>query len=347
MTADTASDSAKYPFGIDLPLGEARPVAEGVFWLRMPLPFSLDHINVWVIRDGDGWTLVDTGIHSRRTVAMWEAAMTGPLQALPIRRVICTHMHPDHIGMAGWITRRFDCALWITRLEYLNCRVLAADTGREAPADAIRFYKAAGWDERTLERYKARFGDFGRGVHPLPDSYRRVVEGEQIVIGNRAWHAVVGRGHSPEHLCLYCPEIALLISGDQVLPKISTNVSVFPMEPQADPLGEWLQSLASIKRAVRNDVVVLPSHNAPFRGLHERLDELADGHARSLTRLSEALTENRRVVDLFAVLFRRPIDDELLGLATGETLAHLSCLIGRGLVQREVDGDGVAWYHRR
>ncbi len=165
-------------------------------------------------------------------------------------RVIVTHMHPDHIGMAGWITRKFGCRLWITRLEYLMCRVLSADTGREAPEDALRFYRAAGWDQDALDTYQSRFGGFGKALHALPDSFRRLTDGEEIAIGDHVWRVVVGNGHSPEHACLYCPALKLMISGDQVLPRISSNVSVFPTEPDGDPLRDWLTSLARIKTRV-------------------------------------------------------------------------------------------------
>jgi glyoxylase-like metal-dependent hydrolase (beta-lactamase superfamily II) len=338
------SQSLSFPFLQAPAPGQAVKVADGVLWFRMPLPFALDHINVWAIRDGDGWTLVDTGIQGSQTVSAWESAMAGPLQGLPIRRVIGTHMHPDHIGMAGWITRRFDGRLWMTRLEYLTCRVLVADTGREAPADAVFFYAAAGWSERDLEHYKERFGGFGKAVYTLPDSYRRVEDGETIRIGGKAWRAVIGRGHSPEHLCLHCEESRVFISGDQVLPKISSNVSVFPTEPDADPLGDWLESLSKLKQWVPDDVLVLPAHNLPFHGLHTRLARLAHGHQRGLSRVTEALSEPRRVVDLFSALFKRPIEGELLGLATGECLANLNYLMKRGRVVRRTDLAGVNWY---
>jgi glyoxylase-like metal-dependent hydrolase (beta-lactamase superfamily II) len=334
-----------FPFSSAPAPGAVQQIAEGVLWLRMPLPFALDHINVWALRDGAGWALVDTGMQSRPTAKAWDDAFAGALGGLPVTRVFCTHMHPDHIGMAGWLTRRFACKLWITRLEYIICRMLVADTGREAPADALEFYRAAGWSARALEHYKARFGDFGRGVYTLPDSYRRVTHGDALTIGDQTWHAVVGNGHSPEHLCLYCPTLKLLISGDQVLPGISSNVSVFPTEPEADPLGDWLSSLAAIKQVVPDDVLVLPAHNLPFRGLHARLDGLIAGHERSLERLLTRLVEPQRVIDVFDALYKRPIDgDELLGLATGEALAHLNYLRARGQIIRTRGPDGVDRY---
>ncbi|MBV9912616.1 MAG: MBL fold metallo-hydrolase [Sinobacteraceae bacterium] len=319
-------------------------VAPGVRWQRMPLPLSLNHINLWAIEDGAGWTLVDTGMHTPQTAATWQTILSGPLGGHSVPRVVCTHMHPDHVGMAGWLTRRFDCPLWMTRLEYVTCKMLVADTGREAPADAVRFYKAAGWSAADLQRYQARFGDFGRMVYALPDSYHRVSDGDELVIGGNRWHAVVGRGHSPEHLCLYCPQLHVLISGDQVLPRITSNVSVFPTEPDADPLRDWLESLASIRAAVPDDVCVLPAHNEPFYGLHTRIDRLIAGHERSLSRLHDALGEPKTASDVFPLLFNRPVSEGSLWMATGESLAHLNCLIQRGLAAVTMDDAGVNWY---
>ena len=336
-----------YPFTTVPAPGEALEVAPGVRWLRMRLPMpALNHINVWALADGPGWTLVDTGMNTADTASNWQSALAGPLAARPVQRVICTHMHPDHIGMAGWLTRGHHCRLWTTRLEYVTCRMLVADTGREAPADGVHFYREAGWDSEALEHYKARFGGFGRAVYALPDSYRRVVDSEELRIDARTWRAVVGRGHSPEHLCLHCPELKVLISGDQVLPRITSNVSVFPTEPDADPLSEWLASLASIKARVSDDVLVLPSHNEPFRGLHARLDALNQGHEERLARLLEALAEPKRAVDVLGLLFRRRVGLDMLGMATGEALAHLNCLMTRGQVEREADAEGLHWYRR-
>jgi glyoxylase-like metal-dependent hydrolase (beta-lactamase superfamily II) len=345
--ATTGREALSYPFEGAPEPGQALEVAPGLRWLRMRLPMpALNHINVWALEDGAGWTLVDTGMDTPETVSNWQSALSGPLDARPVVRVICTHMHPDHIGMAGWLTRQHDCRLWTTRLEYVTCRMLVADTGREAPADGVRFYHAAGWDDAALEHYRARFGGFGKAVYALPDSYRRVVDGEELEIGGRSWRAVVGRGHSPEHLCLHCPDLRVLISGDQVLPRITSNVSVFPTEPDADPLSEWLASLASIKERVSDDVLVLPSHNEPFRGLHARLDSLIAGHEQRLTRLADELITPKRAVDVFALLFRRRVGVEMLSMATGESVAHLNCLMVRGLIGRELDAAGVAWYRR-
>ncbi len=335
-----------YAFDHKPDFGEALDVGPGVKWLRMPLGGSIGAINVWAIREGEGWAIVDTGLGGEETQRVWRMALKGPLEGRPVTRVFVTHMHPDHIGMAGYLTRKFGVRLWITRLESVTCRSLAADTGRDAPPDGLGFYRAAGWDDDFIETYRTRFGGFGRGLNPLPDSYRRLRDGDELSIGEHVWRVVVGSGHSPEHACLYCPDLKLMISGDQVLPRISSNVSVFPMEPEGDPLTDWLDSLASIKAQVPDDVLVLPAHNEPFRGLHARIDALIADHERGLARLRKLLVEPRRAVDpeIFRALFHRRIDQTLLGMATGESLAHLTCLITRGQALRERDAQGVDWY---
>lgn len=348
-TLEPARPKLSYPFEAAPKLGEAVDVAPGVKWLRMPLGGALAFINVWAIAEGpknggDGWAIVDTGMGGADTQGAWRAAFAGPLAGKPATRVFVTHMHPDHIGMAGWLTRKFQCRLWISRLEFLMCRSLAADTGREAPADALTFYRAAGWDEEAIETYRARFGGFGRALHALPDSFQRLSDGDEVVIGDHLWRVVVGSGHSPEHACLYCPELKLMISGDQVLPRISSNVSVFPTEPEGDPLTDWLTSLARIKTKIPDDVLVLPAHNDPFHGLHARIDHLIGGHERGLARLRALIVEPKRAVDVFHVLFRRKIDSYVLGMATGESIAHLNCLIARGQARRSIDEKGVDWY---
>ncbi len=326
--------------------GHATEVAPGVLWLRMPLPYALNHINLWAIKDGDGWAVVDSGVNTPETVAAWRSVISGPFGGQPITRVICTHMHPDHVGMAGWLTRRFKCPLYMTRLEYLTCRVLVADTGREAPEEAIRFYRSAGWSEESIQDYRARFGGFGRDIHALPESMERLSDGQLLTIGDSDWQIVVGNGHSPEHACLYNPTLKLLISGDQVLPRISSNVSVFPTEPHADPLDDWIRSIAKIRAQVPDDVLVLPSHNEPFYGLHARLDALDRGHHVALDRLCKRLDEPRLLVDTFVALFGRKIEGEsgLLGMATGEARAHVNHLLRRGQITERLDDAGLAWY---
>lgn len=347
IEAPAAARGPDYPWAEPPSAGQAVEIAPEVLWMRLPLPMVLNHVNVCAIRDRGGWTVIDTGVEDTPSASAWDQALVGPLGGAPVVRVICTHMHPDHIGMAGTLCRRFDAPLWMTRLEYVTGRMLLADTGRPAPEAGVSFHRAAGWDEPALERYRGRFGQFGRGVSPPPESYRRIRDEEMIEIGGRPWRVVVGSGHSPEHACLHQPELRLLIAGDQVLPKISSLVGVFPTEPDADPLSDWLQSLAKLRREIPDDALVLPGHGLPFRGLHARLDELARGHARSLERLERSLAEPKRAVDVFGALFARPIGAGLLGMATAESLAHLNHLTASRRADRWTDADGVWWWRRR
>lgn len=340
-----SASALSYPFAAP-GNGDFVEVAPGVRWIRLALAGPLAHINVWSLQDGPGWSLVDTGVCSEETVAAWEHLLADGPMAQPLKRVLVTHMHPDHVGMAGWLTRKFDIRLWMTRLEYLSCRVAASDTGREPPPDGLRFYRAAGWNDAAIDGYRARFGRFGKHIHALPDSYRRLEDGQLLQIGEHQWEVVTGNGHSPEHACLYCAELKLLISGDQVLPRISSNVSVHASEPDADPMADWYASLEKVRSRVPDDVLVLPSHNDCFRGLHARLEQLRTGQDEALDKLRCGLREPRRAIDVFGYLFKRPIDSAdaaLLGMATGETIACLNHLMRRGEVRREHEG-GVAWY---
>lgn len=335
-----------YPHGTNVPAdGQLLQVADGIFWLRMPIPFSLDHINLWVLDAGDHWAVVDTGFPSAAAKAFWRDLFEGPLAGKPVGRVIVTHYHPDHIGLAGWLCTRWQLPLEISRGEFLLARVLTLDTAATPPADVVAFYAAQGWPEAAVERLKAsEWGRFGRGVHRLPTGYRRLRAGDRLTIGGRHWDVVVGSGHSPEHVCLHDVAGGLLISGDQVLPRITSNVSVYPTEPCADPLGDWLDSIARLK-TLPESTLVLPAHNEPFCGLHTRLDQLAADHNRKLEALLDACSEPLSAHDSFATLFRRGIAEDEIQMATGEALAHLRWLHRRGQVEAETC-DGVTRYHR-
>ena len=335
-----------YPWGEDAPeAGETFEVAPGVHWVRMPLPFSLKFINLWLIDDGDTWSIVDTGMPLPETKEAWRKIFAEKLGGKPVTRVFVTHMHPDHIGNAGWLDRKWPTSkLYISRLEYVSCRMLVADTGRDAPEAGLEFYRQAGWTPAQVDEYAARFGGFGRGISRLPDAYERLQDGDQIEMAGQTWEVVSGSGHSPEHSCLFCPALNIVISGDQLLPRISSNVSVHPTEPSADPLTDWLESCEKLKTRLPEDVLVLPAHNEPFRGAHVRLQALIDGHEKSLSRLRQRLAEPKRAVDVFTALFGRPIGDDVLHMATGESIAHLNCLIHRGQARADLHKDGALRY---
>ncbi|HEX2139293.1 MAG TPA: MBL fold metallo-hydrolase [Woeseiaceae bacterium] len=344
MPAKDLNGDIRYEFTTRPEAGETMPVAPGVLWLRMPLPFALGHINLWLLEDGGGWTIVDTGVHTEVTRNVWQEIFTGAMRDKPAVRVIATHLHPDHAGCAGWLASHLGVELWMSREEYLLCRVLVADTGKPVPEAGIRFYHAAGFPSDSMEHYQKMFGMFGRYVSALPDSYRRLQDGDRIQVGDREWEIIIGRGHSPEHACLYCAESKLMISGDQLLPTISSNVSVYPTEPAADPLAEWLQSLEKLKSRVPADVLVLPAHGKPFRGAHARIEALAAEHEAGLERLEGLCREPLRAVDAFPALFNSAIDKNNLIMATGESIAHLNYLVNQGRVVSHTGEDGVTWY---
>ncbi|MGI9200901.1 MAG: MBL fold metallo-hydrolase [Woeseiaceae bacterium] len=334
--------SINYEFDIRPEHGDVTTVADGVEWLRMPLPFALSHINLWMLRDGDKIAIVDTGINSGKSHDIW----TNAIGEREVSRVLVTHLHPDHIGCAGWLCAEHDVELSMTREEYLLCRILVADTGRKAPAAGVRFYRAAGFTDEALQRYQDRFGMFGKFVAPLPESYRRLCDRDVVRIDDSDWQVIVGHGHSPEHACLLNAEKNVLIAGDQLLPKISSNVSVHPTEPHADPLREWLDSLAEMKDRLPDDVLVLPAHGSPFRGAHARLDALIAEHSDGLEKLVELCAEPKRAIDVFPALFKARISDSNLLMATGEAIAHLNYLVTDGSLTANIDSDGVSWYQR-
>lgn len=321
---------------------EIREVADGVYWLRLPLYEKLDHINVWLLEDGGSWVIVDTGLNNDRTKEIWETVFDKTFLGKPVSRVLVTHMHPDHIGLAGWMVDRFDVMLTMTRLEYLTCRVLVADTHREAPKEALDFMFRAGVPEEVVQGYKERFGTFGMSIYDLPQNFHRISHGDEIIINGREWRVVVGTGHSPEHACFYCPSLKLLISGDQVLPRISSHVGVFPNEPEANNLEDWIGSCKKLQDILPEDLLVLPSHNEPFYGVHNRLRALADGHEKRLEKLLSACRTPRSPSDpeLFSILFKRPIGKGLFIMAISESMAHLNCLHRRGLVSKSLDVEG-------
>ena len=344
--AERAENPLRYPQERIPSAGELIEAAPGVFWVRMPLPFQLDHINLWLLEEDDGWTLVDTGVATDEVKSLWRQIFVDRLKGKPIKRLIVTHLHPDHVGLAGWFTRKWGIELEMSRTDFLLCRNLVLDTGREAPKEALDFYRAAGIGRRGLESYSKRFGGFGERVHRLPDIFRRLKEGDEMTIGGRRWRVVIGSGHAPEHVCLYCEEAKILISGDQVLPRISSNVSVHPTEAYENPLQDWIDSCHRLRANLPGDLLVLPAHNEPFYGLHARLSQLIEGHEEGLAKLHDLLAEPKRAIDVFPALFKREIGPEVFFMATGESLAHLNCLIGRGRATVERDEKGVDWYRR-
>ena len=348
----TSHAGLTYPWGEAAPApGETIRIADGISWARIPMPGSLGHINSWLLDDPDsegreGVAVVDTGICLTACSDAWKALYAGALKDKRITRVFGTHLHPDHIGLAGWIAKKQGVKLWMTRGEMLTARAIVADSSEVAPDEVLAQSRAAGWDEAAIEQQRASgWNMFQRMIFALPRSYVRIADGQRLDFGKHVWRVVTGSGHSPEHACLWNEREGVLVSGDQVLPRISSNVSVNITEPDADPLGEWLASIDKLIATVPADVVTCPAHGEPFKGLHVRLMALRDEHRMRLYKVAEAVAERpMRAVDTFALLFNRPITGHNQNLATGEALAHLKRLEVEGRIRKE-DRGGVWWYH--
>ncbi|MES3094419.1 MBL fold metallo-hydrolase [Sphingomonas aerolata] len=300
-------------------------------------------MNCWMLADGDGDALVDTGMNTPEARDAWTAILAGPKSGVRITRVIGTHFHPDHIGLAGWLCETHDAALVMTRGEWLTARMLAADARDAVPAEMLAFWRGAGWDSTQIAHASAKgWAGFRKIITPLALGYTRISDGDVLTVGRDDWRVVIGSGHSPEHACLLNEASGILIAGDQVLPRISPNISLGITEPHADPLGEWFAAIARLK-TLPADLLVLPGHGDPFTGLHIRLDAMDREHRERLDELAAFLAEPRRAVECFGRLFRRAIGPDLLGMATGEALAHLRRLEVEGRAVRD-SVDGVWWW---
>jgi glyoxylase-like metal-dependent hydrolase (beta-lactamase superfamily II) len=325
--------------------GSALDVAPGVRWVRMPLPFALDHINLWLLEDEGGWAIVDTGIGLAETVELWERVFADELGGKGVTRVIVTHYHPDHMGNAGWLTERFRIDLWCAQAEWLTAQLAWRRRGGADVEQRISHYRRHGFGDEALEKFRQRGNHYPRVVPTLATEFHCLRDGDVLTIGGRRWEVLTVHGHAPEHACLWCPEAGVLIGGDQVLPKITTNVSVWPEQPYGNPLRLYLDSLMRF-RPMPSDTLVLPSHGLPFQGLHARLDRLRQHHEARLAEAFDALGDPRTGVDLIPVLFRRELDVHQLNFAIGEVLAHLHLLEADGGVARSVDADGVHRFRR-
>jgi glyoxylase-like metal-dependent hydrolase (beta-lactamase superfamily II) len=369
-----------YPLCDRLPEEGARlDLRDGIAWIRMPLPFALDHINLWLLRDRfegrEGWTLVDCGASTSAIRECWSKLIDAPqggggLDGLPILRVVCTHMHPDHVGLAAMLVRRFDCALWMTVGEYALCRILAQPPDDEQDRLVLAFCRSLGMADPVSQALGARRGThaFHRLVPELPPLFRRIRDGESIRIGRRSWKVITGCGHSPEHASLYSdcspshPQPAdasadelnsnggstsdpILISGDMVLPRISTNTAVWEIEPESNPVQWYLESIRRLS-GCNPQTLVLPSHGRPFVGLHRRIEQLCLHHEERLREVRNACAEKTcSALDIVPIMFRRPLDGHQLGFALGEALGHLHALWYAGELTRWIDANGVIRFH--
>lgn len=345
-----------YPLNDTLPPpGRALEVAPGVRWVRMALPFALDHINLWLLRDTldgrEGWTVVDCCISRDEAKTQWEQLFAGDFEGLPLLRVIVTHMHPDHIGLAYWLCERWStpehpCRLWMSATDYNLARVGTAGSNGFGGDAAALFFAAHGLrDPLSMEKIRARASYYATLVPAVPRQFRRLMDGDRVHIGGRPWRCISGYGHAPEHISLYCEELQLLIGGDMMLPRISANVSVFEMEPEANPLPLFLRSLERFGE-LPVDTLTLPSHGKPFIGLHRRIEQLHDHHRDRLADVWQACAQRPcSAADVLPVLFKRALDLHQTTFAMGEAVAHLHALWYDGRLQRQRDAEGVYRFH--
>ena len=340
-----ASSPLRYPFPTPPGEYEALEVAPGIRWLRLPLPTALDHVNCYALEDRAGWTLVDSGMSNRHSRALWQALMTVPLRGKPVTRLIVTHHHPDHIGLAGWFQTQ-GVELLTTRTAWLYARMLTLDEQRLPSPESLHFYQRAGLAaDRRAARAQERPFNFSDVVSPMPVGFTRISEGDVIHAADRRWLVRFGQGHAPDHAMLWSMDDNLILAGDQLLPTISAHIGVYPTEPEDDPLTAWLGSTRALMSHARDDHFVLPGHKLPYFGLPYRLAEMAADHEAALGRLWSHLATPRRATDCFPVLFKRPIGPETFGMALSESIAHLNCLLHRGLACRDLSADG-AWLWR-
>ncbi|RVT87280.1 MBL fold metallo-hydrolase [Rhodobacteraceae bacterium CCMM004] len=336
---DGARSALVYPWETPAEIGVPREVAPGIEWVRLPLPMALDHVNCYLLDDGDGWTVVDTGFDSRKTRALWDTALNGRR----VRRVIVTHHHPDHVGLAGWVMAEHGAELVMPRTGWLMARMLTLDVQDRPVPETVAFWRSAGMDPDILAaRLEERPFNFADAVAPLPLGYTRLVEGGTVDAGGRRWTVRMGDGHAPEHATLWSEDGALVLGGDQLLPSISPNLGVYATEPEADPVADWLASCVRLAAHATDAHLVLPGHKLPYRGLPFRMGQLTDNHHRALERLEVHLARPRTAAECFLPLFKRQIGGGEYGLALVEAMAHCLHLWHAGRATRRRRADG-AW----
>ena len=337
--------SLTYPHAQPPAPGTLIEVAPGVQWSRLPLPYRLDHVNIYLVRNDDGWTVLDTGLGTDACRAVWEAVLSGPLAGQRLTAMIVTHYHPDHVGLAGWLADRFRLPLSMPRPEYLYSLALQYAPG-DLGADMHRpFYRRHGLSPEVTEGVLGRGHEYLRRTTGVPTTYHRIQHGDALPIGARSFEVITGGGHALEQAMLYQRGEKIFFAADQVIARISPNVSVHAMEPDLDALGIYLRSLAGLRDAVAGDVLVLPGHGLPFRGLHARIDELIEHHAQRCAAIADACREEKlSVAEIVPRLFRRDLDEHQTGFAFGEVLAHVNHMLAGDRLVLATGRDGIDRY---
>ena len=305
----------------------------------------LDHVNIYAVDEGDSWTIIDTGLWSKKTLSIWRSIIDKYFGNKPINRIIVTHHHPDHVGLAGWFQKEFKTVLWMTRTAWLTARMLRLDYQKLPTEEIVNFWRRSGMDGKIVkERAAGKPFNFGDSVFEMPLGFRRITDSEKITLGDRSWIVRVGNGHAPEHATLWCEDEPLIIAGDQIISSISPNLGVYATEPEADPVEDWLISCKNFVPFANNDQLVLPGHKLPFIGLPHRLRQLIENHHSALSRLVDFLKEPQTAVGCFPALYNRKITENEYGLALVEAVAHLNNLYRKKMVTRDMNSDGAYVY---
>lgn len=337
----------RYPTETPPEAGQVLPIAQGVRWVRMPLPFALNHINLWLLDDGDRVVMIDCGIGDERTRDLWNLLLPGELRGRSVSRVMVTHLHPDHAGNARWLSERFAAPFHISQGDYLMAHAWIGQSAGYAVSRLVKLFRDHGLGEEWLSHIDLYRGDaYRRGVPEFPDGYRRLIDGDSIQIDGEPWQVIMGYGHAPEHASFYSSGRKVLISGDMVLPRITTNVSVSAVNADGNPLKRFIDSVRRM-RELPDDTLVLPSHGLPFYGLHARVRQLIEHHDARFAELEEACVVPHTAAELIPTLFRRKLDAHGVFFAMGETLAHLNYLVEAGRVERVTDADHHLRFVRR
>lgn len=342
MTTMAKGETLRFPYDEMPAFGDVVEIAEGILWTRLPLPYLLDHVNIYFIRDGEGWAIIDTGIRTDEAIAALEAVLAGPLGGAPITRVIVTHAHPDHVGLAGWLCEKFDAPLLTSYSSYMGVRVISSGRSDEDTRYSFRFYRSHGMSEELASLVAIRGNEYLKHVYPMPLQFLRLLMADVLEIGGRTFRVMTGDGHSQEQVMLYCEEEKLFFAADQVIERISPNISVFEGDPNGDPLGHFLRSLRLIRQEIPDDVLVLSGHRRPFYGLHARCAELEEHHEDRCDLIRAACAKGpHSTADLVPILFTRKLDPHQMSFAFTETLAHVNRLVRRGEIESRVEGGRV------
>lgn len=335
-----------YPFDQQPKINVLQEIAPRVYWLRLTMPFKLDHINLWLIEEDSCWTLIDTGPNTATSRASWLEIFSNQLKGKPIGQIICTHAHPDHIGLAGWIGEQQSAQLLMSKGEFEFYHQLFTDNEHTSLAQVKQFYQSAGASDKQVKNYLKHIQAFGKIIYPMPSIYQKLQNNDRITLGNYHWQIHIGKGHSPEHICLFCDELSMFISGDQLLPTISPNISVWPTDPDANPMSDFLLSCHALNKIINNSTLVLPSHGLPFHGGVNRLNTLVEDAEKNINNLYEFCQQPRRVSDVFPILFNAEINESNVMLAYGEALANLNYLCAQGKIIVTSDERNINYYQQ-